>query len=227
MDLLELNSIFEGKYTGDKVVPKHRTVTEEEFNEFKGLLGVSELYVAALQNTEISSEFYDTCELLKRVISPEIQEDVFYAAKLGFYFEGVPTKLTYLLSKALKQYKYPNLAISAINRNSFGNYLKEGSLPEGVTVKRIISNLVGRPVTLLTKVNRKAETKLCCEMYVNNTDRVILLPRDISDQISTLEDMENIQYVEGVGVCLGDIPLRTFGGRTGLTKSDYDLRECM
>lgn len=229
MTLLELNSIISGKYKEEwKNNKKIRTIERDELDSFKRLLAISDVYQQAIiKQTESDEEFYEAYPLLAEVVPKEIQEDVFYAVKLGFFFEGVPCKLVYLLKKALMQYDTVNVAISSIDTRAWGRFLKAGSLSNNVTIQRIIENLKGSQVSLLNEFNRKVDAgKGLYEIYVENTDRVVVVPEDIANVIESIDDLRNVNYVKGVGVCVYETPLRTMSGRVGITVDEYNLRDC-
>ena len=227
MNLLELNSIVAGKYT--EGVGKNKTtrcITEEEFEDFRAMLSVNPANRDFLNRTETASEFYEHVELADKYIDKEIKEDAFYAAKLGFFYAGVPSKLVYILRKAIRKYQSPNLALSAIDVRTISKYLKEGALPEGITIKNVIESILGRQCELLTSYRRKVKFKDWYEVYVPDVDRVLLLPEDLAKHIESLEDLENINYRKDVGVCVYDIPIRTMGNKVGVTVDEFDLRKC-
>ena len=227
MDLLQLNSIFEGKYTEElKKTDKTKTITIDDFNRFRELLSINEAFQNGLRFTESSSEYFEAYDLLNKVIPDEIKEDLFFTAKLGYFFDGIPSKVVYILQKAIRSYNTPNNAISSLDVRSLGKFLKKGSLPDGVTLKEIMENLIGSKFSLLTKYRKSVQFKESVEIYVPNTDRVLILPKEVAALVQSEEDLDSIEYVKNVGVCVHGIPIRTLGGKVGLTLNEYDLREC-
>lgn len=227
MDLLQLNSIFDGKYTEElKKTDKNRTITIDDFNKFRELLSINESFQSGLRLTDSSTEYFEAYDLLNMVVADEIKEDLFFTAKLGYFYEGIPSKIVYLLQKAIRSYNTPNNAISSLDIGRVGRFLKKGSLPDGVTLKQIMENIIGSEFQLLTKYRRSVQFKDSVEIYVENTDRVLVLPKDIAVLIESAEDLASVEYVKGVGVCVHGIPIRTLGGKIGLTLNEYDLREC-
>lgn len=227
MTLLELNDIIAGRYKESVGAnAKRRDLTEEEFEAFRALLNIDDSYGKMLQQTEIASEFYETCPIIETLTDKEIQEDVFYAAKLGYYFVGVPSKLVYILRKAIRQYESPNLAISALDTRVIAKYLKEGALAEGITIKQVIEKLLGTNFELLSDYNRKVQFRTYYEVYIPNTDRVALIPSEIAGYIESYEDLKSLQFDSELGITIHGKPLRTLDGRLGVTVNDYDLREC-
>lgn len=230
MNLIELSNACNGRLIeGKKAVSpvEERLTTIEELQRFKNTLAIHDIFQAAFQATENASEFYDSVELLKDTTPKAKREDIFYAAKLGFFYDGVPSKLVYLLKKSMKVNPSPNAVLSSILPSTLEAYVKVGALREGITVKTVLENLYGRPVTLFSDSIKKVDYDDFSEIYVANVDRVVLVPKDIAEKIVSIEDIENVQYVPDVGVCVGDIPLRVMGDRCGITYKEFDLRECV
>lgn len=227
MTLLEVTKLVEGKYPSeDAKEKKMRFVTQEELNEFRQYLAIDPAYLEALNNTANSDEFFNACPLFQ-AIPKDLREDLFYAVKLGFTYKNVPSRLVYLLRIALREAKSPNLAIEMLNNAQFHKYLKASALPEGVTVKQIMSNLLGHDFKTFTNARKRVEYKGFYEYYVADADRVLILPEDIAKQVSSREDINGLNYKPDVGVCLYDKPLRFFNGRLGITTDEFDLRECI
>ena len=228
MTILEINRIVEGKYPSDAKPGKpEKTATLEQLEEFKLLLSINDAYLQKLNQTEVAKEFYTACPLLDAVVEDDLKEDLFYATKLGFMYTGIPSKLVFLLKKGLKLVETPNRVIECMDMRLFGKYLKPGVLPEGITIKQILSNLIGTDYKTLTKARRKVKYKDFYEVYVDNTDRVVLLPECIAEQVDSSTDLKNVNYQKDIGVCVYNMPLRTFAGKLGITKDEYDLRECI
>ena len=134
MNLLELNKIFEGKYIEKREKEeKQIQVTEENVIKFRELLMINDSFTEGLNRTESAVEYFKTYELLDKVVSDDLKEELFYIAKTGFFFEGIPSKVVYLLQRAIKKYNTPNNAISSIDIRVLNKYLKKGYLPESVT----------------------------------------------------------------------------------------------
>lgn len=227
MNLLQLNEIFEGKYVDElKKSEVIKTITENDLNEFRELLSISDSFSEGLNLTESYAEYFQTYEILGKSVNEDLKEDLFYAAKLGFFYEGIPSKIVYLLRKSLRKYNTPNNAISALDVRSISRYLKKGSLPEGVTLKMIMENIIGREFETITQYRRSVHFKEVTEVYVQNTDRVLVLPKELAVFVESQKDLESVQYVKNIGVCVHDIPIRTLGGKIGITFNEYDLREC-
>ena len=227
MTLIELNKIVEGNYAEEMTEAskqKYRCATDQELQLFKSMLMMDAAYQNALKMTESHKEFYETYSFFRLSFPDEIKEDLFYATKLGFRYEGIPTRLVYLLRKALLTHDSPNLAISAINKMSWGRFLKRGSLPNGVTIKMIVENLLGESYDTILDYRLKVKYKRWYEVYVSNVDRIALLPEEIAQQIEET-DIRSIMYTKDVGLTLYEKPLRTFGSFYGIISHEFDLRK--
>lgn len=227
MNLLELNKIVCGKYT-EETKNKYSQIDnlKEEVHKFQKLMLVNELYMSCFKLTESSEEFYKACPHFKKFIELQALEEVFYATKLGYYLEGVPSKLTYLLQKTLHKYDTPNNAVNAVMGTAFGRFLKKGSLAENITIKMVIESLLGVEYQELSEFRLAARFNNCYEVYVSNVDRVVILPQDYSSYLENIEDLKTVEYRRGEGVVLCNTLLRTYGGRIGITCNEFDLRKC-
>ena len=228
MNLLKLNHIIEGYYEEEltqKTIDLYRIGTEEEHIQFKNILNVSNIYTSNMNMTEDYKEFFQAFELFRNVFPENLQEDIFYAAKLGFHFKGVPSKLVYLLKKSISTYTSPNVAVSAINRMAWGRFLKRGSIQDGITIKTVIDNLLGEAYTPLSEHRRKVKYRDWYEVYVENVDRVVLLNEEIARSIDSLDDLRNVKFSEEKGVLVYDSPLRVIGPYVGIINDDFDLRK--
>lgn len=227
MTLLELNRIFEGKYIEEKGKADNQVqITEEDMIKFRELLTINDVFSEGLSKTESATEYFHTYELLDRVVEDRLKEELFYTAKTGFFFEGIPSKVVYLLQRAIKRYNTPNNAINSIDVRVLSKYLKKGYLPENVTLKQVMENLIGREFQTLSESRLAVTYKDCVEVYVRNTDRVLIVPLSLESYFNSREDLEHVEYVKNIGVCIQGIPIRTLKGMLGVTFDEYDLREC-
>lgn len=228
MTLIAVNKLVDGKFPSDSIEAdtnkKVQFTTQEDLEEFRQYLAINPQFMSLLQMTDSHTEFFKACELLSKVVDKKLQEDLFYAAKLGFTYTDIPSKLVYLLRVAIRKTPSPNTAIESIDKTQLARYLKPGVLPEGITVKQVMTNLIGSDFKLLVPARRKAKYKDFYEVYVENVDRVVLLPETIASQITSRSDLCDINYKENTGVCLCDTPLRSLCGYFGIVKDEFDLR---
>lgn len=226
MNLLEFN---------DKVlISKKDTVNVPKFDkdkliEFKELIAIDDRIVNTFEHIDDSNAFYKIYPDVKKVLGAKICVEVFYACKLGFYYDGVSSKLVYILSKAIKDYgkDYPNLtintAIKLLKTYAGAQYKYNGDI---IGVKDILDNLFGRNIQLLTSAKKKVKAGDCWEVYIPGIERVALMPEDIASMIS-YGDCDKLSFDINTGIMLGDIPVRTLNGRVGIVRDDFDLRQCI
>lgn len=226
MNLLEFN---------DKVlISKKKTVNVPKFDndkliEFKELLSISLNMKNAFGAIDDSNAFFKMYPDVKKVIGARICAEVFYACKLGYYYDGIPSKLVYILNKAVKNHgkDFPNLtinsAISLLRTYASAQYKYEGKTLE---VKDVLDNVFGTSVQLLTTAKMKIKVGDNWEVFIPDVERVAIMPDDIASMIS-YGDCDKLSFDINKGIMLGDVPVRTMNGRVGITRNDFDLRECI
>lgn len=226
MKITELNMMMEG--VG---LPKGKELARvpnlaDRVHEFSEVLLAFEDVRTRFGLTESVKEFADSSPVLKTFFKREVLEEVFYATKTGYFFEGVPSRLTYLLKKALQSYDTPNKALASINGSRLLPYLKQGVLPEGVTVRTVINNICGYDVRLLTEAKLAVQNMNTIEVYVPGVDMVLVLPKEYEGVVGSWSDLETVCYEKGRGVLIRGQLFRTMYGRLGITEDDFDLRKC-
>lgn len=230
MNLLELNRILSGNY-GDIPEVKKDTpiVTKEEVYQFLSMFSVDDFIKTVFDKTENYVQFYNYFPWMKNCFEPGKPKELFYAAKCGMIYENVPPTMVFLLKKAMAtfEYKYPNLAISRLERKMFPPYLKPGILRNDTTYKDVIENILGRACKLITASELCVDVSGVSELYVPNIDAVALVPTEMLDGITDLDDYRSVAYDKNIGLTIKGQTIRTMGGRVGLTKNDLDLRGCL
>lgn len=230
MNFLELNRVITGNYDGCAESKRGPIfVTKEEVQEFLGIFYVDPYIKSVFDATENYQQFYDTFPWFKKVFEAVKAKELFYAAKCETIYEGVPPTIVFLFKKALMQYEYKfaNLALNRIDRRLLEPYMKSGVLNSEVTYKDVIENIIGKSVKLITASSPCVDVDGVSELYVPNIDAVALVPTDMLKDISDLEDYNSVVYDKGVGLTVKGQPIRTMGGKVGLTKNDLDLRNCL
>lgn len=226
MNLLELN---------DKIlISKKKTVnvptfSDDKLKEFKEIISISMNMKNSFQMLDDSNAFFKAFPDVKKVLGVKICTEIFYACKLGYYYEGVPAKLVYILQKAIVNHgkEYPNVTL-----NSAVNLLKPYACAQYkcnnniVTVKDVLDNVFGYSVQLLTTAKTKIKPGLYWEVFIPDVERVAIMPDDIASMIS-YGDCDKLSFDFRKGIMLEDVPVRTMNGRVGITKNDFDLRECI
>ena len=225
MNLIEMN---------DKLlISKKKTVTikeipQEKLIEFKSLIAISKTVESAFETIEDANAFYKMFPYIKKLIGSNICVEVFYACKLGYFYSGIPAKLLFILNKAIRSGDRMhinatlNKAVNLLRTYCDSQWKTDENV---ITMKDVIENIVGEPVNLITSSTLKVQAKDCWEVYIKDAERVALVPNDIATMLS-YGDCEKLQFDIGKGIVLGDVPIRTLNNRIGITKDDFDLREC-
>lgn len=226
MKLFDYVERVNGKVTEGLALIDVSRITAEEFSEFKSLLSYDDAYLVGLKHTESADEFYEAFEIFRECVPDEKKEELFYGMKLGYILEGVPSKLIYILRKAMHEKPTPTLAMQSINPLVWQSLLRY-RLPQGTCIHDIMDELHGDRVMLINPACRMIEYEDFAEIYVENVDRIVLVPADITRFVCDPRDLMRVQYLPGRGVCVGDAPLRTMNNRVGVTLDEFDLREAI
>lgn len=211
---------------------KYVIAPKEVINDVIKIMSINPAYQMAIKLTESNTMFYQACKDLKELIPAEYREDVFYAIRLGYTMDGIPSKLVTILQKAKAIHNYPNVALSMIPEEELSVFSQDGILPVGITITDVVCNVWKSDIKIMSPYRKRVEHAKDVEVYVENKidngkeslfDTVILLPKDISDTMQD-RDITNIIYDTEKGIILGDTILRKVNGRFGITKSDIDMR---
>lgn len=226
MTLIEMNELM---LNGEKKEVNYPVASDDLLYTFSEILGISPAIVSAVNDFEDSDAFFKTYADIREIIGTKFASDIFYAYKLGFYYHGVPGKLCYVVSK-IKEFdggETPNTAIKAASKlltKYVGNvYTSEHG---SYTVKDVIDNIFGKSVELLTDGKRIVNNGKCYEAYVSDIDRVVILPDDIGKSL-TFDECYSLSFDKNIGVLCNGEALRFRNNRVGITKDDFDLRECV
>jgi hypothetical protein len=230
MTLLDKNELITGKFAADSETAKKPlpVTTPDQLVQFRQLLAVDEIYEAMLNQTESPDEFYAACSMFAKTLkSYEEAADMFFAAKLGYTYDNIPSKLVYLLIKAKEAHKYPNTAISAIDWSVLKPFLRKDALRPGIKCIDVMNAVFGYSVNLLNAFRARTSNAHVFEYYIKNTDRVLVLPQELATKISSEDDVNSLEYVKNVGVCVRGVPVRTLFNKLGITTDDYNLEGCV
>lgn len=227
MNLIELNDkMLINKDKKKVVIPEFG---QADVDEFRRLVHSSKSVGNSFDTSDDSTSFFAVYSDVKKCVGKDVAEELFYAAKLGFFYPGIPSRLAYILNRMTREY-----GVATVNE-SLSRCVKllspyVGDLYESngveVSLKDVIENFVGGPIKLLTSSVRKVKATNCYEVYVPNVERVALLPGDIANSLPYAE-CAKITFDRNQGLVIGDLVLRTMNNRLGITKDDFDLREAM
>lgn len=219
--LLEINDMFKLKGLANDTVTELSTI--EEVQDFKKLLLLSPAIEKNFLSTSSAVEFFKSAPELQKGLSKVKKMDLFYAAKSDMLLEKVPSYIVYFINQAYKKCNYPNLTVSRLSLSLIKEFIS--MLPEGISLLNVLENIAGQRAELFNSAVRKTEFKGVYELYIPNIDKVVIIPKAIADEINTIDDYQSVQYVKGVGVCLGSIPLRVFNGALGIVCNEFNLLE--
>jgi hypothetical protein len=226
MSLIDLNNAI---IYGKKKVTCVPKISNEDLILFKNTLAISALMTNVYNNTDDANSFFTVYPSVKQIIGTKKCVECFYACKLGYYIEGVPSKLVYIVNKIFKENdkrfvnKSLNTALPLLK--PYVNCQFKGT-NDDYTVKDIIENACGHSVKLLTPAELKVQVGTDWEVFIPNVERVALLSDELGSQFS-YQDCERLEFKKDLGIVLGNIPIRTLNNKLGVVKDDFDLRECI
>ena len=226
MTLVEFNDILE---YGEKKSTSVPVITQNDLELFQKTINMSIRVSNTYDNTDDANSFFALYPDVKKIVGSAICVECFYACKLGYFMHAIPSKLVYIVNKMLKENDrvYINKAINtAVQLLKPYVYCSFDYAGESYTVKDVIENLAGHSIKLITSSLHKVKVNDDWEVYIPDVDKIALLPDGIGGPIS-LEDCESLTFDKEKGIMLGDIPIRTIGNRIGLTRDDFDLRDCL
>lgn len=151
-------------------------------------------------------------------------QELFYQNKLGYYIEGIPSKVVYILQKAMKEVgtDNPNTALYSVYGILFPfAYNKYQHKDEELNLLDVVFATFKHKFEPLTN-RRKSSGD---EFYLYDENLIAILPKDIQEQVKG----KDIKFDKKLGLYIEDGEqkslLRLMNGRIGVTRSDLDLRE--
>lgn len=225
MSLKDIINVVETNGTFKLEDFKGTLCTDEQWKAFKSLMLVTEDNSSRFANTEDASQFFDWCPIFKSLDHDSL-EDAFYCEKVGYRLEGVPAKLVFILTKALKLYP-PNKALSLVDKRVFQKYSDGKNLKEGVCIRKVLSTICKYDVKLLCKDMPIVKNDNVFEVYMEEHDAVLVMPEKIGEKLYRNPDQVKLLNVDKTkGVMLLDVPLSTvLAGRAYI--DIFDLRHVL
>lgn len=174
--------------------------------------------------TDVAANFFDNIVTFKEM--GLVDEEAFYIRKLKSRMIGVPSRIVYIVNKAIATYgkENPNYTLSSVYKYllKYDDYLFENERKQ-YTLLDIIYYLFYDNFDLLTARRLKAGN----EIYVESVNKVAIVPNDILSII----DVKTVDYDPKLGLTAiydGQVtPLRIMCGRIGATTDDFDLRKAI
>ena len=227
MNLIEMNKALMSKRR--KEVEIKYQINQDDIILFNDMLNISKNILGAFNITDDAVSFFKLYPDFKKVLPNGKATECFYAMKKGDIWNGIPMKLVYVLHKCFSENERGlvntalNTAVPLIAPFCEDTYIVGES---SFTAKDVICNIVGSNVKLLTTANPIVKYRDCVEVFVHNVNRVAILPLDIAEYV-TPDNCETVQWDKVNGVTVEGIPLRTMNKRLGITRHDFDLRQCI
>ncbi len=224
MNYLELTRLLEGENIEDGGSFEEDDKLEEHVQEFREVYKAFSEVESRFGMTESYREFAKACPMVKKILGRSNEEE-FYAEKSGMFIEGAPSKLVYLLKKASDMFDTPNRALSNIEVKALLPFLRKGALREGLCVKDVFENVVGRSVKLIKSSQLAVQNGTIYELYVPTNDSVCVLPLDFSLFLGSNDDLKLVEYRPSQGVGIRGVAYRTMlKDKLGIIEDDFDLR---
>lgn len=227
MNLVELNDKM--LHNSERRVWKAEPITQDVLDEFRRLVNASKGVKEFYDSVEDSAVFMQVYPSFKKIYGATKASELFYVSKLGYYYQGVPAKLLYSLMKLLRECGKTHIndtlsrGVSLLAPWVGYAFVVDG---EEITLKELIESICNTPIKLLTSAVPKVKSADCYEVWVPNVERVALIPGDIANMLPFAE-CEKIEFKKELGLVIGDTVVRSFNNRLGITKDDFDLRECI
>jgi hypothetical protein len=147
-----------------------------------------------------------------------LQEEVFYACKLGTYIDGIDSKVWYVFSKLHAIYGSANKVMDV-----FPSILYERAFNMNISLQNFICENIQtdyRPLSMATRIVRQAEHY---DVFVQSLNAVIMLPHFIGEKL-THSDTFEIQ-LRGDTLYLGKRQLKYLAGDSRGVSDVYDYRK--
>lgn len=227
MNLVEMNKAIMSKKRNEVVIKNQ--ITQGDILLFYDMLNISKNIQTLFDSIDDSNTFFKIYPDFKKVLTNGKAVECFYAVKKGNIWEGVPMRLVYILTKAFESNGKElvnvtlNTATGLLAPYASDTYVYNDSK---LTIKDIIDNVVGKSSKLLTASNPIVKYKDCVEVFIPNANRVAVLPNDMVEYV-TVDNCNTLQWDKTNGVTVEGVPLRTLNNRLGITRNDFDLRECI
>lgn len=194
--------------------------TEDTKNVLENLIATVPQLATVFNTCDDAKAFFHTYGIFSELKATD--EEAFYQLKVGYYMDGVPTFVVYVLQKALQEAgsSAPNLALQSCYKliSKYDDYIFVNNEKE-ITLLDVIYFCFKKKFDLLTARRLISDD----EVYIESVDRVAVLPDDI---LELIPDVSKLGYDPKIGIITEDgNPIRTLNARVGVTVDDFDLRE--
>ena len=222
LTILELAPYIKGEQKLEVEYSKPK-LKEDQFQEFWNKLNMNNTYKTLLECSQFYKDYFQVCYDLAKMFDRELHSELFYAAKVGYFYEGVPTYLVYMIKECLKEYPFGNLLIKRIPTPLLNQYFREGALGN-VSLYDIIAKELGTSYQVIDKGHLYSEYETYAELYIPNEDMVAIVPNDLIQSLTT-DYIESLSMYEDGLASADGVYLGKLGGYHGACNSYYDLRK--
>lgn len=170
---------------------------------------------------ESAADFFKAFPTFKTI--GQNDEEAFYRLKLGSKIDGVPSRIVFILKKAIKESgtEFPNLTLQSVYKLlvQYDDYFFVNN-GINITLINIVEFVFGKPIKLTTARRLRVDN----EVYVEDANRIAIIPDDILEIVKG-----DITFDPNRGL-LGEVDgklteLRILSDRIGVTFDDFDLRK--
>lgn len=222
-DLSSLEPYVLGKSFTGKAKERQCFITDELEN-FLTALEENSIAKEFFNAYELAANFYDTMVDFKHIIPKDVRVDVFYAAKVGYYYKEIPPLCVYVLQRAWEQcYGIPNLLLKVVPVSFLKKFFEEDYFLGGLNLKDIICNVCTEEYNPLSFYHPRNKLSDFTEIYIQSADMVAAVPHSIADCLD--DESINSIIVTPNGLQVNGMYIRTMANRVGAVSSIYDLRE--
>lgn len=210
---------------GDKFLDiefNEETATNNDFQSLWNQLQMDMTYRNILDTCEYHGDFFSMCQDLGNMYDKNKQKDLFYGAKLGYFYEGVPMVLVYSIRECLKEYPCGNLVMKRISVPLLNRAFSRGGL-NNATLYSIISDLLGYQYSVVDNNHLIAHYNDFSEVYIPKEDMVAIVPNDLAEAL-TPDYIESLELYEDGLASPDGVKLGCLAGYHGACNSFYDLR---
>lgn len=201
-----------------------KILTRDVFALFMKMLQEDPIAKDFFESYDSYKDFYKTAVDFAHLIPKDLQMEVFYAAKIGCFYTGIPSFCVYMIKRAWTEANgIPNLIPKLLPSVVLNEVFKKGYFTGLTSLRDVICNVACKDYNPLSETNLRNRVGDFTEIYIKSTDMVAAVPNVIADALDD-NSILNIT-VEPNGLTTNGMLLRTMCNYVGAINSTYDLRE--
>ena len=178
-----------------------------------------------LEHIMSAKEFYKCEPDVYNRVPPYLRENVFYAYKCRKYTPSIDAKALYLLKLVHENYGSCNFIAEALPKKDLAYLFADETIEQGTCLLDYVRALVDSSFEPLTVYKPIRIGEKYSELYISSTDKVARVDTEIAKMLS-YSDVDDI-VLQKDKLYLGKRPLAEIGGRFGITRGTYDLRDAL